>query len=45
MASLNFRNDFTIFNFGPVHILPVEKSFSPETSECVAKFVCEMLVN
>lgn len=30
-------------NFGPAHIMPAEKSFSPNAPECVAKFIREVI--
>ena len=30
-------------NFGPAHILPAEKFFSPDAPECVAKFIREVI--
>ena len=30
-------------NFGPAHILPADKSFSPDAPECVAKFIREVI--
>ena len=30
-------------NFGPAHIMPAEKSFSPDAPECVAKFIREFI--
>lgn len=30
-------------NFGPAHILPAEKFFSPDAPECVAKFIREII--
>ena len=30
-------------NFGPAHIMPAEKSFSPDAPECVAKFIREVI--
>lgn len=32
-----------INNFGPAHIMPAEKSFSPDAPECVAKFIREVI--
>ena len=30
-------------NFGPAHIMPADKSFSPDAPECVAKFIREVI--
>ena len=30
-------------NFGPAHIMPVDKFFSPDAPECVAKFIREVI--
>lgn len=32
-----------INNFGPAHIMPADKSFSPDAPECVAKFIREVI--